>query len=211
MARPSVKEERRAQILDGLFAAMAASEQPGASITDIAKAAGIARGALHYYFESKDEIRVMLMRTLGERYLNALTSFVDDADDPLWALASYHFGKDVDQVQRLLAVWIDFWGQASKDSALSPVVFDIQEGARQLCMRVLQPHHPDAPDEALRARASMMLAVVEGGLLQWRVSVQHGQPFSVRDLRQSAFDALSALAQLPLGTTSLTFSQESAA
>lgn len=187
MPRPQVKDERREQILEGLFEAMASEGSVGASITDIAKAAGIARGALHYYFSSKDEIRRSLMAHLGHEYTSSLEraleraearaqeAGVDDKEAPLRALVRWHFSGDEDRSERLLAVWIDFWGQAPTDDGLNGVVLDVQNRARTLCARALAFARPELlalPSEELRHIAAALLALVEGGLLQWRVAAR---------------------------------------
>lgn len=185
MARPVVKHERREQILEGLFEAMAREGSVGASITDIAKAAGIARGALHYYFDSKDEIRRALMVHLGHQYASSLEqaldkaasrSAPDDREALVRALVRWHFSGDEERSARLLAVWIDFWGQAPTDDGLNGVVLDVQERARSLCARALVHARPELAsaldDEALRHAAAVLLSLVEGGLLQWRVAAR---------------------------------------
>jgi AcrR family transcriptional regulator len=175
------RAQRRQQILDGLFEAMAQSGTANSSITEIARAAGIARGALHYYFDSKDAIRLALMQALGERYAQGLHRHLDraqerfaDAPRPaLRALVHYHFGGDEKQAARLMGVWIDFWGQAPHDDALSAVVQSVQEKARQACQRVLFQILPQAESwksADQRMVAAALLAQIEGGLLQWRVA-----------------------------------------
>jgi AcrR family transcriptional regulator len=208
LARPAVKDERREQILEGLFAAMAEEGSAGASITDIAKAAGIARGAMHYYFSSKDEIRVSLMLHLGNEYLAGLASALDraesrglvsgDSEAPLRALVRYHFAGDEERSARLLGVWIDFWGQAPSCCALNAVVLRTQEGARALCLRALAFAHPAVgvlPDDEQRHLAATLLALVEGCLLQWRVSARSERPLERAALARRVRAAASALAR----------------
>src|SRR4051812_28503185 len=77
MARPAVAAERRAQILDAMYEVIAENGLAGASVTDIAEAAGVARGALHYFFANKDELESSLMRRLGERYVGQLGASVE--------------------------------------------------------------------------------------------------------------------------------------
>lgn len=185
MSRPALKHERREQILEGLFEAMAREGSLGASVTDIAKAAGIARGALHYYFSSKDEIRRSLMAHLGHQYASSLEGALDraearaeedDREALVRALVRWHFRGDEERATRLLSVWIDFWGQAPTDDGLNGVILDIQERARALCERALLHARPELAaaldDEERRHAAATLLSLVEGGLLQWRVAAR---------------------------------------
>ena len=189
---------QRERILDALYAVMA--EGGSASVSDIAEAAGIARGSLHYYFESKDEIVCALMRRLGAGYLSRMTVFLDkaerraadaDADanangsgfDVVGDLVRWHFAGDTDEATRLLGVWLDFWGQAPARADIGAVVYEVQEQARACCRRALLLRRPELAvldDVVLRLHGAALLAIIEGGLLQWRVAA--------RDVDGGAFD-----------------------
>jgi AcrR family transcriptional regulator len=196
LARPSAKAEKREQILDGLFDAMAREGSAGASVSDIAKAAGIARGALHYYFDSKDEIRVELMRKLGAHYNEGLSGALDDAPEreisPLASLVRYHFAGDEPHAARLLGVWIDFWGQAPSDAGIGEVVLEVQEQARALARRAVLEHRPELgalPEAELRSLSAAVLAMIEGGLLQWRIAFGSDRAIDRRALSARLVDA----------------------
>jgi AcrR family transcriptional regulator len=49
-------EESRRQVLDAAIAVLAKKGITGTSIQDIADSAGLSKGAVHYHFESKDEL-----------------------------------------------------------------------------------------------------------------------------------------------------------
>jgi AcrR family transcriptional regulator len=163
----STAPDRRNQILDALFAAMAAGGTAGASVTEIADRAGVARGALHYFFASKDEITAALMQRLGHRYLERLGHALSRAKDKQRSIADtvarFHFGSDDGDMSHLLGVWIDFWGQAPSRPNIQQIVAEVQHGARQLLSSSLPTLGA--------AQSAMILAVVEGSLLQWRVAL----------------------------------------
>lgn len=203
MARKSVKTERREQILEGLFAAMARDGTRGASITEVAEAAGIARGALHYYFESKDEIREALMSRLGDGYIKALENAMDKTkaqpeagpNAALRALIRYHFRGDARKNEELLGVWIDFWGQAASDARVNAVVLRVQEQARALCWSALCSARPELthlPEEQARSAGATILALVEGALLQWRVAARSERPLEREELCRGVMCAAQA-------------------
>jgi AcrR family transcriptional regulator len=200
VARAEVRAERREQILEGLFEAMAREGTLGASISDIARAAGIARGALHYYFESKDEIRRALMEHLGRQYLDQLGAYVtarEDGAGKLRALVRFHFGGDEERSVRLMKVWIDFWGQAPANPELAAVVLGVQEGARDRCreaLLALRPELDQLDDTALRHASAAMLALIEGGLLQWRVARATDAPLDRVSLSRRIHEAALAYA-----------------
>src|SRR3712207_4627544 len=67
MARPSNTEERRQQIVEGLLRVMAERGYERASIAEIAKAAGLSPGLVHYHFTEKQEILLTLVEQLAGR------------------------------------------------------------------------------------------------------------------------------------------------
>ena len=184
--RADGRAAQRERILDALFDVMSSSGTLGASVTEIAEAAGIARGALHYYFESKDELKEALMRRLGTGYVARLAAFLEreagrlaDGRSAVAGLARWHFAGDDDETARLLAVWIDYWGQAPSNDGIGAVVFQVQEEARALCARALVLDRPEfalVDDDARRLHGAGILAVIEGGLLQWRIAARSARP-----------------------------------
>jgi AcrR family transcriptional regulator len=180
----------------------------GASISEIAEAAGIARGALHYFFASKEEITASLMRRLGERYVAELGAYLDRRIDKarldeshrcriVFEVARWHFRGDVDDAHRRLAVWIDFWGQAASQPTIRDVVVEVQEGARRILRRALVAQRPDLAaldDEALRMQAAALLALIEGGLLQWRTAATSPLALPRDALGDAVAEAASAAA-----------------
>ena len=68
MPRPSNTEERQAQITGALMKVMAKRGYDGASVADIAKAARLTPGLVHYHFKSKQEILLAALRDLVARH-----------------------------------------------------------------------------------------------------------------------------------------------
>lgn len=210
MARPPVRDERRAQILDAMYAVIAKNGAANASISDIADAAGVARGALHYFFSSKDEITCALMKRLGERYLGQLGASLDRriakaCDDSVRTrivgdLARWHFNGETDDVSRRLTVWIDFWGQAASNPDIRTCIVDIQEGARTLFKRALLAQRPELvalDDDAMRAHTAALLALVEGTLLQWRMMSTKFDREQMGDVAAKAATAIATSVKVP--------------
>ncbi|MBU8899899.1 TetR/AcrR family transcriptional regulator [Corallococcus sp. H22C18031201] len=66
MPRPTNTEERRQQIVTGLLRVMAERGYERASVNEIAKAAGLSAGLVHYHFKDKQEILLTLVAQLAE-------------------------------------------------------------------------------------------------------------------------------------------------
>lgn len=67
MARPTNTEQRRAQIVGALATVMASTGYEGATIAQIARAAGLSPGLVHYHFERKEQILLALVGGLAAR------------------------------------------------------------------------------------------------------------------------------------------------
>ncbi|WAM24421.1 MULTISPECIES: TetR family transcriptional regulator [Myxococcus] len=65
MPRPSNTEERRQQIVAGLLKVMSERGYERASVGEIAKAAGLSPGLVHYHFSGKQEILLSLVEQLA--------------------------------------------------------------------------------------------------------------------------------------------------
>src|SRR3954469_18146591 len=109
MPRPSNTELRQEQITQALVKVMARRGYDGAAIGDIAKAAKLTPGLVHYHFKSKQEILLEALRRLVDRHearLNArLAAFEGDPGAEVAAFIDVHLrlGKDADP--EALACW----------------------------------------------------------------------------------------------------------
>ncbi|MFO8055993.1 MAG: TetR/AcrR family transcriptional regulator [bacterium] len=77
-------KQRREQILEAATSVFAAKGYYRASITDIIKESGIARGTFYLYFESKREVFAELVDILLVRLTGAMTRIELSADSPPW-------------------------------------------------------------------------------------------------------------------------------
>jgi len=68
MARKNVQKERKLQILKALDACLQVKSFEKTSIKDIARAAGVNHGVLHYYFSSKEDILLRYIDYVIEDY-----------------------------------------------------------------------------------------------------------------------------------------------
>src|SRR5215213_5699133 len=78
--RTPAEFDKRRQILDGARAVFLVAGFDGASMGEIAKAAGVSKGTLYVYFDSKESLFEAL--TLEEKRGLAEVLFKLDADDP---------------------------------------------------------------------------------------------------------------------------------
>src|SRR5688572_16523956 len=100
MARPSNTEQRRKEITSALVRVMAKRGYAGASVTDIARAARLTPGLVHYHFENKQEILLAALADLVARHDAGLERRLREAGaDPereLDAFIDFHLGRGAD-------------------------------------------------------------------------------------------------------------------
>jgi TetR/AcrR family transcriptional repressor of bet genes len=119
MSRPSNTEERRAQITHALTTVMARHGYDGATIADVARAARLTAGLVHYHFKNKEEILLAVLAELVERHDQRLeTRLSEAAGDPaaeLVAFIDFHLGLGADADPDALACWILISGEALRN------------------------------------------------------------------------------------------------
>lgn len=168
MARPTNTEQRRAQITRALVKVMARRGYDGASVAEIAKAARLTPGLVHYHFASKQEILLAALAELVGRHdarLEArLAEAGGDAGAELAAFIDFHLGRGADADPEALACWILLSGEALREPKVR-VPFEralqsIAERAAAIIARGVQ-QGVFACDE-IPAAASALVALIQG-------------------------------------------------
>ena len=77
MPRPDVSEERKEQILNAAAIVFSQKGLVGARMDDIVQQSGLSKGALYWYFKSKDEIIIALMHRFFDQDLENLNHLLD--------------------------------------------------------------------------------------------------------------------------------------
>ena len=118
MGRPSNTDERRAQIVRGMRKVLAKVGYERASIADVARAANLTAGLVHYHFDNKLEILEMLVHDLLAERAMLLEQKLLGARKPASALDAFiehhlHPGKDADP--EALACWIVLTAEALRE------------------------------------------------------------------------------------------------
>src|SRR5262245_38836428 len=120
MPRPSNTEERRAQITGALVKVMARRGYDGASVADIARAARLTTGLVHYHFENKREILLAALQDLVATHDAGLEARLAEAGgDPAAEVAAFldfHLGLGADADPETLACWILLSGEALREN-----------------------------------------------------------------------------------------------
>jgi TetR/AcrR family transcriptional regulator, transcriptional repressor of bet genes len=168
MARPSNTDERRGQITAGLVRVMARKGYDGATVADVAKAARLSPGLVHYHFRSKQEILLAALDELGARHLSRLdarlSEHASDARAALDAFIDVHLGLGAAADPEALACWILLSGEALREAKVQRRYAAVLEALRDRLRAVLEVGVTERHFTCANvdAAASALLATIQG-------------------------------------------------
>jgi TetR/AcrR family transcriptional repressor of bet genes len=117
MGRPSVRAERRAQILEAFARVLAAHGYAGATIAAVAEEAGVARGLVHHHFTGKADLLASLLEDLMARFRRR-TRELQAGADPLAAYAAAAVRLDATADAVAARCWVGVLAEAVRDPVL---------------------------------------------------------------------------------------------
>lgn len=168
MPRPSNSAERRLQIARALRKLLALHGYDGASIADVAAAAGLAPGLVHYHFKSKLEILLVVLDDLFAGHMAALEKELahagGDAARQLAAFLDLHLATGRNADPEALACWITLIGEALRE----PRVREAHERATTALLDRLRTILRDGVSAGVfhtsdpRAAAAALMAAIQG-------------------------------------------------
>ncbi len=167
MPRPSNTAERRREIAFALASVMARSGYDGASVAAIAAEAGVATGAVHYHFASKQEILVDLVERLvatAQARIEARTEAAGTARERLAAILDGLLDAGGDADPEAVAVWSLVAAEAVRNAAVRDAYAGwAAEAASRLRRAFTEACREEGRSAAGAARvAPSLLALVEG-------------------------------------------------
>lgn len=123
MAHPPNTQERRQQIALALQQVMAKKGYDGASIQDIAAAAGLAPGLVHYHYKNKQAILLALLDQLAERQSERLQQHLAGTSGlaALDAFINAHLALGRSANPEVLSCWIALTGEAIRQPEVGAV------------------------------------------------------------------------------------------
>ena len=182
---------RREQILDVALTVFAATGYHGASMNDVAEAAGVTKPVLYQHFESKRDLYQALLREAGTRMLNAIIKGSSEATDgkTLTELGYRSYfrwvANDTDAFRLLFA------SGARREREFSEVVRSITEEAAQSVAPMIDV---DIDDVRRKTLAHALVGLAEGAS---RMLVELGDDFDpdaiARDVSSLAWAGLRSL------------------
>lgn len=166
-----IEEHRRRQLIDTAIGIIAGTGYGRASLENIAKAAGVSKGVISYYFKSKDELVVQIVKTLmsdmGDYVRKRLEAPVT-AMERLRAYAGGFFEFALDNRDKY-AAFIELWTTISAHEESNPFGSLSYEQCRASVGRILVEGQKrgEFPDMDTRTAATVIQAMIDGVIIQW--------------------------------------------
>ncbi len=186
--------QRRAQILAAAAQVFAQRGFHGARMDDIVRQSGLSKGAVYWYFRSKEEIILSILERLMRRELEGLKAHLEGQGpvrERLLAFTDQSLGEIV-AMRELLPITLEFFASAPRDAkvsrALQSYYGDYQDLIARLIAQGIEGGEFVAVDPTEAAQAG--IGLVEGLLLLWILGVISLPPASFRALVRRSMERL---------------------
>jgi AcrR family transcriptional regulator len=148
------------------------------TMSDVAEAAGVSKGILHYYFKSKSEMISALVALIRDsRFLEFKTSLAEIKSprekfsaSMRYPLSAFDLRADADLSKTMAKVWIEFWALAAHHQDVQDLILDLHRSLRKHYVEIIEEgiksgeFRQDADPKVI---ASSILAAYQGLMLQW--------------------------------------------
>ena len=156
-------DARRTEILDAALRVYAERPYAEVSTTDLAREAGVARGLLNHYFDTKRGLYLEALRVLLTIPEQAAAELPGDTREDRAAAAVEWF---LDTVETRRGLWLSVGLGLSGDAEIDAVVEEADETAVD---RVLTALGDSPDDEGRRARLRSFFGMVRAASREWLV------------------------------------------
>ena len=170
MPRPSVEAQRREQILDAACGVIATAGVANLRMADIAEAAGLSSGTIHYYFDTKHEVVSAAFEFNLSKSLQRHRNLLDSGKDALAVLQdlieSYLPGDEPSL--RAWKVWVALWAEAVRDPQLQQINEELYSRWRDVVTGVIgngQQQGLVRPGDPVQL-ANMLVGMLDGLAVQ---------------------------------------------
>lgn len=182
-----VRRDSRARLVAAGYTVLSEKGYEATTVKEVARAAGVSPGLFHYYFASKDELLLAVLKQAAEQYMQTMAQLrATMTGERLAAAALQRTRERVARDPARVRLRFELFALGLRNAAFLPAVGDLlamgQQGIAQTVRAITE-----ITDERAEALAAVLLAGLDGLALQ-----QLAQP--ERDLT-AAYALLLALVQ----------------
>ncbi len=114
MARKQIRDVRHEELVQATISAVHENGFSGITLAEIARRADISPASINYYFGSKEQLMMAVMRKLMTTLRNCMLLRLSKANTPrerLFAMIEANFDDDLFTLEKC-STWMQFWGEA---------------------------------------------------------------------------------------------------
>lgn len=190
--RPDVSDERKQQILAAAMPVFARQGFSGARMDDIAAEAGLSKGALYWYFESKDAIIDALMELFFDRELAQFKELFE-ADGPAnerLRAAMNVLVSEMDELVNFMPVAYEYYATALREGNTFDFFQEFYQGFTDVLTGMIRQGVASGEfradiDPVLAA--TMIVSFFEGAIFIW---VFNRERLTLKDMADTAMTVM---------------------
>lgn len=169
--KPDVSEQRRAQIIEAAMKVFSREGFHKARMEDIAEEAELSKGALYWYFKSKDKIISAILSGLFERELSSVAAYAVQGDTARGTLEKMGelISDDFISMKPFISIIYEFWAMSMRNKAIGDVIREMMWRYVEVFIPIFEHGVENGEFRQLDARDTAMAfgALIEGSILIW--------------------------------------------
>lgn len=122
--RPDVSEERKTQILTAATKVFTERGFADARMDDIVSEAGLSKGALYWYFDSKDAIIISILDQIFDYETGHVRELLERENSAKSKLEVFieTMVKDLEKMKPLMPIFFDFWSLSVRKKTINQAI-----------------------------------------------------------------------------------------
>ena len=133
-----------------------------ASMSEIAKTAGLSVGQIYRYYAHKDDIICALVEQLTQKRLQFMASFLDKKD---WL--DRHFSEENQETHNMRIMHTEIQAEATRNPVIAKIYNESHIRLQNRAVVILQSRYPTITEKEAIARIEMLVTLTEGLLVRW--------------------------------------------
>ncbi|PJE55609.1 TetR/AcrR family transcriptional regulator [Marinomonas sp. BSi20584] len=133
-----------------------------ASMSEIAKTAGLSVGQIYRYYAHKDDIICALVEQLTQKRLQFMASFLDKKD---WL--ERHFSEENQETHNMRIMHTEIQAEATRNPVIAKIYKESHTRLQNHAVVILMSRYPTITEREAIARIEMLVTLTEGLLVRW--------------------------------------------
>jgi AcrR family transcriptional regulator len=193
MARQDTRTERKNIILDAAATTFARHGFHQSRMDDIVQESGLSKGAIYWYFKSKDDIILELMKRIFDQEMDYFKALIDEEGNTDKRLLDFvrRVVADIREIDRsgILPLFYEFYATATREEPVRTFISEYYHVSHLLVGELVQQGIDRGEFRAVDAHsvALSIIATWEGVVLLWAIHR------SMIDLEQQMLDTMQLI------------------